>query len=658
MSANTFPLKYALLLAALAQCMPTAAFAAESDKKAESAKVCEDCPDPMGSTGWVEFGIGNQSDDSYHFGRYTGHEEAGALVNLNGEVSYRGGLNGAYLDGKLENLGLESRSVSLQGGRQGKYDIAVEYDQLPNFRKDLASASLQTERDRMGVKFSLISGKAWQVGGYYRREEKDGVRDIGAGFGFDNPQILAVPVNYQTDDFGLSLGYQSERLQAHLAYAGSLFKNEFDSITWNNPRGGPATGRIAESPDNEFHQISAKLGYQLSERTRLGATFSQGRMTQDQAFLPFNTAGVVAPVANLNGEVETTLAKVDINTRPSSRLRFDASYTYSDRDNTTPVNNYAYLLTDTALSPATRFNRPYSFKQNLLRIKAGYKLAGGADLSGGFDNDKIQRTYQHAEETEDHTLWAKLKMEPVEGLETTFKLSHADRDASAYDPTAFQSSESPLMKAFELVDRSREKVGVDLAYAVRENLNLGFSLDYYVDKYEHQILGLTEASGVTLTPSVNYTFNENLTASAYYTYERLQSAQSGNQWLTFPLVPDVPWFEADTNETGTFGMSLNWKAIPKKLDIGADLVYSEFSGKMYYDAGGDLPEVTSSLAALSLHGTYKMQDNVSFRVDYRYERYREHDWANVSLPTVAILGIVPEKQETHLIFLSLRYAFK
>ena len=47
-----------------------------------------------------------------------------------------------------------------------------------------------------------------------------------------------------------------------------------------------------------------------------------------------------------------------------------------------------------------------------------------------------------------------------------------------------------------------------------------------------------------------------------------------------------------------------------------------------------------------------------FRDDYRSERYREHDWANVNLPTVTSLGIKPETPETHLIFLSLRYAFK
>ena len=659
MSASKFPLKYALLVAALAQVMPSATFAAESDKETESAKVCEDCPDPSGRSGWVEVGIGHQSDDAYHFGRYTGHEEEGAFVNINGSVSYRGGLDGAYLDGKVENLGLESRGLSLEGGRQGKYDIAVEYDQLPNFRKDLPRASLQTERDRMGVKFSLISGKAWQVSGHYRREEKEGVRDVGAGFGFDNPQILAVPVDYQTDDFGLALGYQGERLQANLAYSGSLFKNGQNSIAWNNPAPGPATGRIAESPDNEFHQLSAKLGYQLSEHTRIGASFAQGRMTQDQAFLPFSTTGGgVLPVPNLSGEVDTTLAKVDISTRPSSRLRLDGSYTYSDRDNSTPVNSYTYVLTDTLLSPA-RTNRPYSFEQNLLRLKAGYRLSGSADLSGGFDNDRMQRTYQHAEETEDQTLWAKLKIEPVEGLETTFKLSHSDRDASAYDPTAFQSSESPLMKAFELADRSREKIGIDLAYTARESLNLGFSLDYYKDEYKNMVLGLTEASGVTATPSLTYTHSDNLSASAYYTFERLKSEQSGQEWSPVPA-PGLPanWFEADTNETGTFGMSVNWKAIPKKLDVGADLVYSEFTGKMYYNAGGNLPEITSSLAALALHGTYRMQDNMSFRVDYRYERYREHDWANVNLPTVTSLGISPETQETHLIFLSLRYAFK
>lgn len=670
MSTCKFPLRYALLVAALAQLQVADVYAAKADKDKEDAKACEDCPDYSGRSGWVEAGIGIQSDDSYHFGRYTGFQESGALINLNGEVTYRGGLDGAYLNGKAVDIGLESRRLSVEGGRQGKYAVAVEYDQIPNYRKNLTNASLETERDRTGVKFSMVPSQGWEVTGRYRHETKDGTRDLGAGFGYTDAQVLAVPVRYQTDDFGVELGYQSEKLQVRLGYAGSLFDNDKTAFSWPNPSPGPATGQVAESPDNQFHQISAQLGYQLSERTRIGASLARGRMTQNESFLGYTSnAAIVTPAlpsSSLDGQVDTTLAKLELNARPDPKLRLDASYTYSNRDNNTPVNTYSYVVADSFLSPALRQNRPYSFEQQLLRLKAGYRLPKGADLSGGFDIDKMDRTYQQATQTEDHTLWAKLKLKPWEGVDTTFKASHATRDASAYDPTAFANPVSPesgaipgdpLMKAFEMADRTRDKIGVDVSLTSLEKLSLGFNLDYYKDDYKKMVLGLTQASGLTVTPNLTYAFDEDLSVSAYYTYERLKSSQSGREWITPPLVPDVLWAESDNNTTQTVGLSANWKAIPKKLDIGADLVYSDFTGKIHYPGSTDLPDLSSTLTAIGVHGVYKLKENMTIRADYRYEKFSNADWANVGLP-LNPLGLAPGTEETNLVYVSIRYAFK
>ena len=677
MSANTPPMKYALLVAALLQVIPASAYAAKDDKDvANDAQVCEDCPEPGERSAWIEGGIGLQSNDSYYFGRYTGRESNGASISLDGAFKYRDKLNtGAYVDGKFVDVGLDSRLLAVEGGRQGKYAIAVEYDELPNYRKSLTNASLETKRDQLGVRFSIIPGATWEVSGHYRHENKEGTRDTGSSFGYSSPQILAVPVDYQTDDFGVAVGYRGERMQARLAYEASLFKNGNDDISWVNPALIPAQGKIAESPDNQFHQLSAQLAFQVSDKTQLNGSFARGRMTQDQQFLPYGTVPSPAlPTNNLDGQVNTTLAKLDINTRLSPRVLLDASYTHSDRDNQTPINSYSYILGENlAIPTGDRQNLPFSFEQNLLRLKAGYRFANGADLSGGFDNDKIQRTYQQAEETEDKTLWAKLRLQPMESVETTFKLSHADRDASTYDPTAYQNPRfpnsgavagEPLMKPFHLADRTRDKVGVDVSYAAKENLNVAINVDYYKDEYQNMVLGLNDAKGVSLTPSFTYAFNDKGTLSGYFAYESLKSEQNGREWygpnLNGPDTGFGPgiWLSADANVTRTVGMNIDWKLITKKLDVGAEVVFSDFSGKVEYPGSLDLPELKSTLAAIGVHGVYKLKDNTSIRAGYRYEKYREDDWANVNFGAVPGLGVAPETQKTHLIYIAVRYAFK
>ena len=695
---------------------PAAAKQEDAKAKAKATKACEDCPDYSGWWGWVEAGVGYQTEDSYPFGRYTGLVDKGGLINAAGDVRYRGD-DGNYLDVIATDLGLDSRDVILDGGKQGKYGIAVEYDQIPNYRAedarspfrnqgggvldlpagwvpgpttgtmptlgtDLTSTPLKTERDRLGAKFSLIPGKEWEITGFFREEKKDGTKDVGATFGFSETSILPVDFNYKTDDFGLALGYRGSRLQYKVAYNGSFFKNEQDAITWQNPfthAAGQDYGQAAEAPDNQFHRISANLGYQLTDYTRLGAQLSFGRLTQNQAFLPYtinpNIVTPGLPESSLNGQVDTTLAKFDIVSRPSSRLRMDASYTYSNRDNKTSVNNYNYVITDTILaidpntgSPVTRQNLPYSFKQNLLRAKVGYLLPNNANLSGGFDYDQMNYTYQQVDETKNSTLWAKIKLQPLETLEGSLKYAYSTRDASAFVPLSsqtpplgnpvFPDSVNPLMQPFELADRNRNQVALDLAYNPQESLSLNLNVEYSKDDYPDMVLGLTQANEWTVTPSLNYAFSETLTTSAYYTYESLESDQTGLAWIPVPPVSNY-WMESDSNVTQTFGLSVNWKAIPDKLDLGANAVYSTFTGKIQYANAAALPDLSSNLFAVGVHGNYRVKEKLSLRAAVWYESYKEDDWAkNASvdfLPTVLSLGVAPQDAQTVLFYLSARY---
>jgi MtrB/PioB family decaheme-associated outer membrane protein len=711
MRTDKFTLRCALLVAALVQAFATNARGADAASPGSAAqpsgKACSSCPDYSGWSGWLEGGLDYLSDDDYHFGRYSGLEKKGTLLDGGADLSYRSG-DGTYLDGIAKDLGLASRDVVIDGGKQGKYGISLEYDQIPNFRaqdarspfvnqgggllglpsgpslgSELNATPLKTERDRLGVKFSLVPGKQWEITGFFRQEKKDGTRDVGAGFGFNQVAILPVPIDYTTDDFGLNLGYRGTRLQYSLAYAGSLFKNANDAITWDNPFPSlPDSGRIAEAPDNQSHHISAHLGYQLTDVTHIGGQLAWGRLTQNQDFLPYtinpNIVTPGLPTASLNGLVDTTLASLDITSRPMPRLRFDASYTYSNRDNKTPVNTYNYVITDSALAinpntglPVARQNAPYSFEQNLFRANAGYRLPNDVDVSGGFDYDQKNQTYEEVEQTRDKTVWAKLKVQLHETVEGSLKYAYSSRDASSYVPLTqqnpllgnpvFPNSVNPLMQAFELADRVRNKVGAEIAFTPQKSVSLSLDAEYYKDNYENMVLGLTEADGVSLTPSLTYIFSEQLSASAFYTYEKLDSAQNGLEWIPLPPVA-ISWMESDSNLTQTLGINGSWKVIPKKLDFGADFVYSWFNGKIDYANAASLPDLDSTLASVGVHGNYKIQNNLSLRAALQYEKYNESDWAKNSsvsvLPTVLSLGTASQDENVVLVSVTLRYDLK
>ena len=90
-------------------------------------------------TSWVEFGIGNVSDDSYRFGEYNGLHQKGAYGILN--FVFKGGGDWDSEDAtrwtiKGDKLGLDGRELSAEYGKQGVFRISVDYDQISRRRSD------------------------------------------------------------------------------------------------------------------------------------------------------------------------------------------------------------------------------------------------------------------------------------------------------------------------------------------------------------------------------------------------------------------------------------------------------------------------------------------------------------------------------------------
>ena len=687
------------------------AMAADSEENAPEPPACKYCPDDFGWSGWVEGGISVQDEDDYRFGRYNGLYDQGSNLILNGAWDYRDE-DGLFVEATVSDLGLDSHRLVIEGGRQGLYELGFEIERIPNYRHDetsspfedsgegqlglaadwvrgattsdmpelssnLVRTPLVTERDRSGVRFSYYPEKNWEISGYIRREEKQGLQDIGATFGFSESVILPFPVDYTTDDIGLSLHYSRDKFQSQLNLTTSLFDNSLDAVSWQNPYEDAASdlaqGNMAGAPDNEFQQVSAIIAYQLQEKTRLSARLARGRMTQDAELLPYTINPSIAtsalPVNSLDAQIDSTLASLQIVSQPADKLRLDASYSYSDRDNQTATNVYDGVTTDLAAT-GSRMNRPYSYTQKLLRLKADYRLPDNLKLSLGFDDDQMDRSYTNVEETQEQTLWGKFKAYPLDTLETTLKLSYSRRDASPFvalsdiDPLLDYPNSNyynnELLRMHHMADRTRNKLGVELAYTTASAMMLGLQLDYFIDDYDEMYLGLQQGKGVESTASLSSMLSETLTTSMYYSYSRLVSDQQGSEKLLISD-PENPWVSSDRNLSNTVGVSISWIAIEDELDIGAEFTYSDFSGEIEFENATDLPEISSILRAINVHGNYLLSKEMTVRFEYRYEVYEEDNWnqdgAVDTLPTLLDLGEIARDDTTSLAYVSLRYSF-
>lgn len=677
----------------------------------ERGWTCQRCPVEQGASGAIEVGAVRVPTDSFEFGDYTGLDEDKVYVTGNAEAHYQG-KDARYGNLEGSNLGLESRTVAVEGGRQGEFGLGLLYDELPHLVEDSAATpflntgssqdslalpdnwvpanstrnmttlptSLQevdihTKRKTLQGGFSYLPSQHVEFVGKVNRIKKEGTDAIGgaigSSFGSSRASILHGPIDYETYQVDFSASYTRRRFQSQLGYHGSFFDDQQNSLTWINPfvdaTSANSLGRLALPPDNRFNQVYASLGYDIMSHTRASAYLAIGRMTQDENFLPYTTnanlPASVLPTNSLDGEVDTRLVDVKLSSRPLPKLRLSAQYKYNERDNKTDQNSYDYVVADTALSTNARTNLPYGYQQNLWKLEAGYQLPGRTELSAGFDYDRFERPLQEVDETRDKTFWSRFKFRPLVRLDAWVKYAYADRSASDYQViSAIEPPQNPQMRIFYMAERDRNEISGSISMVALDDLNIDLTGFYAKDDYNDTSIGLIDADDLSYTVDLSYTPRDTITAYLFYTYERIESRQRNSAFLAAPV-----WNEKSRDTFDTAGVGVKVEAIRRKLDVGADYLYSRGRGKIDVQGiGGDndsFPNLKTRLHGFSLYADYKLRPNMSVKAGYRYEKYDSSNWSldDVStntIPSVLSLGSPSPYYTQNVYSLSLLYQFE
>lgn len=594
----------------------------------------------------VEVGVGNVSDGSYKFGDYgRGLEKSGAYLIGNVRMNTRGDNNANYLELIGRNLGLSgSRDFTIKGGEQGNYGLSFEYDELSKLHSDtyqtpytgMGSAYLvkpapwtitpapgagtnistanmtnlaanmkrfnvETQRKATGLGLTKQLDGGWDVAVNFKREKKDGTQLAGAAMQTINTSenrgtfLAPEPIDYITDLFDVLARYADEKLQMQLGYHASLFDGASQPLVWDNlyynalgaANGSNAlTGRHAPMPDNQFHRIRASGGYTLGEGTRLTGNLSLGRMTQNEAFLPYSTLGTMPATTSLNGRVDTTHADIKLNSNLTHEVNLTAGYKYDDRDNRTAVNTYTYYVADntslSAFDPATgtfpqlnvRKNNPLSKTQQALYADLDYHLSAATRLKLGYDYDKVTHTYEPTAGDIEHTVKAEVKHSFSDTASGGLAYAYSDRNASAYDGMAPAMStftatylaslcatgnsfsyngvvtactgavsataattpylDTPALRKFFLTDRKRDKLRAFADFAPSEKFDLQLGASYYKEKYPEAEIGygLTRATGWSANVDANWAATEAVSGVFFASFEDYSTDQRSSDTKT------------------------------------------------------------------------------------------------------------------------------
>ena len=696
-----------LSLFAMLSTLSAAAAAAEGAAGAGQAAPdtrkwqCKLCPIEKGLNGTVEAGGAYVSDSSSKFGEYNGLNQQGGYFLGDFSARYRGE-DAAYWNIDGANLGLDTRSLNVEGGRQGTYKLLLNYQELRHFISDsaqtpfigsggssltlpagypaatttamplsttLRQVDLDLKRKELGAGVSWIPARAWETNVSYRHQTREGTLGTAGAF-FVTASQLVKPVDYVTDQIDASASFTDNRFQAKLAYYGSNFTNNDPSLTWQNPFTIPAfpaavEGQLALPPDNQFHQVAANLGYQLAERTRATADIAVGRGTQNQQFLAPTLNGTLAvpalPRTSLDGRVDTINANLAVNSAVTDRLRLKAAYIYNDRDNQTPQSTYSWVTTDMFVAPSQRTNLPYSFTQDKAQLRADYKVAERTTTSAGYDYDSVKRTFQEVNKASENTFWGKLASRYLDWVDLTLKYAYSDRNYSSYQPVPeITPPENPLLRKYNMADRTRNSGELRASFAATDTISIGLQFDASKDDYSKSEIGLTSAKEYNFGGDITWMLSGETSLHLFANRQEIKSEQSGSQTYSTP-----DWAGENKDTINFAGAGVKHIVIKDKLDVGVDYTVTRSKGAISVSTAANepaFPDLSTRRDSVKLYANYHLKDNVTLRAGYWYERYSSDSWALDGVTPCTISNVLTFGQQSpqyhvHVIAMSVRYKF-
>ena len=658
---------------------------------------CKWCPyeDAASSAGDVNAGAGYVSNDSYKHGDYTGLYEKGAYFVGDLDYGYRGS-KGSYSNVEAYDLGLDSRRIMADGGKQGQIDAELNYSELPKLNLDTARtpyavganqtlpagwvsasdtggmtelenslryADISTQRKTLDLSADYHQTQSLSYGLSFQRATKEGYRTMGlsiGGFGSGRSAILAVPVDYVTDQGQARISYRKARWQASLSYDFSSFKNETDRVRWQNAFTGPAgvtEGQAALEPDNTMQQFSLSGAYRFSESTQASALISMGRLEQNDAFLPYEVNGSTAtlPRNSLDGKVNTFAGNLTFNTRFTENLDFEAQYTQNEQSNDTPRATYDYVVADDPSATATpRANMPYGFRQREISVEGSYRLQRPHKFTAGYAYENFNRTYQEVDTTEENTIWGTYRNRVNEKWDWFLRLEASDRSGDEYTQITEGGfpNENDLLRKYNMADRDRKQAKLALSYIPQPAIQLSFFTDYANDDYSNSEVGLKESEQTNYTLDLHYSYSEALSFNVDYTITNMDSTQAGGSWTA-----------KNDDKVNVAHLGVLYQLIKDKLKMGFDYAYADSEGDISFPSGEQpYPTLTSTRHTFKVYGDYNLNERSILHVSYRYEDYNESNWAidgvaPNTISNVLSMGEVSPDYTIGVLSVSLRYLF-
>ncbi|RLA31130.1 MAG: hypothetical protein DRR11_11605 [Gammaproteobacteria bacterium] len=672
----------------------------------ESDGSSPDCDLCSSNSGWefdVSAGmIGIAGDDVFKFGDYTGLDEEG--ITTSGDLFLRyWGEDANFLKIEGYRLGLDSRAIFVEGGKQGNYEWRASYQGIPRRIYDSTSTPFRTsgrqelnllsgwdrapttqgmaslddslqqvkiERDwdiyNLGVAFSPAT--KWTFDLNYRHQEREGNAISSGNFVFDST-MFAAPIDDSTDEIEVTAVYDADWWQINTTYWGVVYDNKATSLAWDNPytavTPGTDSGNMARTPDNESHQIRIAGSMVLPARTTVTGHASIGRMNQNDSFLAYTTNSQIATTAlpsnSANAQVDNQNLLLRVTSSPTRKITLEGQIRSNERDNETPQHIFDYVVTDSVLSDNSATNIAYDYKRDNYRLRGEYRFTSRTRFYLGYDYENFHRTSQERTTAKTDLVWAKLRTQLLSVISLDIKLYAEGRNGSEYEPNnSVPNPQNLLMRKYNMADRERTGFKADVSAFTTQRFGLGLNAEYNNDDYTKSEMGLLESEHLRLGLDASYLLNDDVSIYGSVYREDVDAKQANSQAFSMP-----DW-QSDTEDsfiTGSLGLRIPNPNGRWSTDV--QYLYSQSESNSTNNTNAlvsSFPELESTLHQIRLGFSFHYSENLDLQANYFYEGFSSRDWAldDVevdTVPNLLSLDADPWDYNVHSIFLGIQYRF-
>ncbi len=625
---------------------------------------CRLCPFDVATAGRGDWRVGAMqvAEAQPRFGRDSGLVRAGGYLDA-GVSASKTTAGGALLAFEGANLGIASRFAAFRyrghrtafrlerrdlprnvaaDGRTpyaGRTSLVLPGDWMPAYdAADMAVGERRvdhaTMRRRSKADWRIRLAPEWDLRLDYRRETRRGSGETYADFLYQATG-LPEPIDHQTDEYGMRLGYTGSRFLAAADWRSTRFRNGGQALEWQNPWLWPTAtvGRKALAPDNQAQTFSLAWRADVAPRTVLHGQLAHTEARQTASFLPYTTNPTLPvprlPAERLDGGVTTFAGTFSLVSQPTDRLRITAKRRFRQRDDATASLTLSPVVGDLyATLPVER--RGLDLERAKTSLDVQYRLLPSIRLDVGTAADRRQRSPFEIAENEERRAWAAISVRHGAALKLRVETALGDRDASAFQHI---TANNPLTRRYYQAARLQRQWRASLDYAVpRTALSLRLHGDQSRNAYPHSVLGVTADRQREWGADVAWAPAASASMSAFFVRQGTRATTMGSDAYAAP-----DWRYSTADRVHSAGLTFDWRGLANgRIDFAASHVRSDGVGRYATrtEEWAAFPDLISDHQSTTVRLRYAWRQGRALLMRYRYDEYRASDWALAGAPAL------------------------